>query len=68
MNTTITITNNPATALVEIRVNNTLIGTVKDGNTILKAIERKLKANGCIRITGYSADNGNLVAQGMIAA
>jgi hypothetical protein len=68
MNTTITISNNPATALIEIRVNDTLIGTVKDGNTILKAIERELKANGCIRITGYSPSNGNLVAEGMIAA
>jgi hypothetical protein len=68
MNTTITISNNPATALIEIRVNNTLIGTVKDGNTILKAIDRELKANGCIRSTGYAPINGNLVAQGVIAA
>jgi hypothetical protein len=67
MNTTITITNNPATALVEIRVNNTLIGTVKDGNTILKAIDATLKANGCLRATPYFPVEGNLVAEGIAA-
>jgi len=66
MNTTITIISK--TTNVEIWIDNNLIGTVKDGNTILKAIERELKANGCIRITGYAPSNGNLVAQGMIAA
>ena len=66
MNTTITINSN--TTNVEIWIDNNLIGTVKDGNTMLKAIDRELKANGCIRVTGYAPIDGNLVAQGMIAA
>jgi TfoX/Sxy family transcriptional regulator of competence genes len=65
MTTTITIIKQAGN--VQIFVNNTLIGTVKDGNTILRAIDSTLKANGCIRATGYSPVNGNLVAQGVAA-
>ena len=67
MNTTITIKSATATQ-VEIWANDSLIGTVKDGTTILKAIDRELKANGYLRVTGYSPVNGNLVAQGLAAA
>jgi hypothetical protein len=67
MNTTITI-KSTGTARVEIWVNDNLIGTVKDGNTILKAVDLELKANGCIRTTSYAPTNGNLIAQGMLAA
>ena len=66
MNTTITI-KSTNTAAVEIWVNDSLVGTVKDGNTILKAIDRELKAAGHIRTTGYATSNGNLVAQGFAA-
>jgi hypothetical protein len=66
MNTTITIKSNN-TAAVEIWVNDSLVGTVKDGNTILKAIDRELKAAGHIRTSAYATSNGNLVAQGFAA-
>ena len=67
MNTTITI-KSTTTTQVEIWANDSLIGTVKDGTTILKAIDRELKANGFLRVTGYSPVNGNLVAGGLAAA
>ena len=67
MNTTITI-KSTSTTQVEIWANNSLIATVKDGATILKAIDRELKVNGFLRVTGYSPINGNLVAEGLVAA
>jgi hypothetical protein len=67
MNTTITI-KSTSTKQVEIWANDSLIATVKDGTTILKAIDRELKASGYLRLTGYSPINGNLVAEGLAAA
>jgi hypothetical protein len=61
---TITIKNSKA-GKVEIWMNDTIIGAVTDGKTMLTAIDRQLNATGFARVTGYSATDGNLVAGGI---
>jgi hypothetical protein len=52
---------------VSVSANGVILGTVKDGGHIVRNAEKILKANGILRATGYSLQDGNLIANGVQA-